>query len=77
MGSSSAGNGRFVVCIENVGNAASLETGKVYRVARPLRGDPRSLIRIIDESGEDYLFPRRKFVALKLPARAAAAIGPR
>jgi hypothetical protein len=77
MGKTASGNFRFVVCIENEGYASSLDTGKIYRVVRPLRGDPKSMVRVIDASGEDYLYPREKFVPLKLPAKAAAALANR
>jgi hypothetical protein len=67
-----------VVCVKNRGFAASLEIGKVYRA---LGGRPRDrvaerdgLLRVVDESGEDYLYPRSFFVTVALPALAVTAI---
>ena len=62
----------FVLCVENVGFEVSLEKRKVYR---RLTGEPDGddqLIRVIDESGEDYLFPSEFFVPIILPKAATA-----
>jgi hypothetical protein len=67
---SRSGPKKFVLCLRNDGNAASLEVFKVYRVLPPRRGDDRQDIRIVDESGEDYLYPRANFLPIKLPAKA-------
>jgi len=66
---------RFVVCLRNDGNPASLEVLKIYRVlpARP-HDDPQD-IRVIDESGEDYLYPRENFSPIKLPSKALQLVG--
>jgi hypothetical protein len=52
---------RFALCLENAGNEASLILGKVYRILPDARAAKDDLVRIIDESGEDYLFDRRQF----------------
>jgi len=63
----------FVLCVENEGFEVSLEKRKVYRrLAGEPDGDDR-LIRVIDESGEDYLFPSEFFVSIILPKAATAA----
>jgi hypothetical protein len=63
----------FVLCVENEGFEVSLEKRKVYRrLAGEPDGDER-LIRVIDESGEDYLFPSEFFVSITLPKAATAA----
>ncbi len=58
---------RFVVCINNAEYPASLELHKIYRVVpdedAALEGD----VRVIDESGEDYLYPAAWFVPLEVP----------
>jgi hypothetical protein len=64
---------RFVLCVRNGTYKASLEPRKIYRVVDDPRAEARSLIRVIDESGEDYLFPARLFVPIELPARAMPA----
>lgn len=67
-----------VVCVKNRGFAASLEVGKVYRALGGRLADRVAerdgLLRIIDESGDDYLYPRSLFVTVALPALAAKAI---
>ena len=64
----------FVLCINNVGNPASLETLKVYRTLPDAKAKALKLLRIIDESGEDYLYPADQFVAVQLPASAQRAV---
>jgi hypothetical protein len=58
---------RFVLCVSNRGYAASLIVRRVYRQLADPDAEERGLLRVIDESGEDYLFPRRLFTALELP----------
>ena len=57
-----AGEGRFVVCVRNGDYPAALELRKVYRVVGDERASKRRLVRVVDESGEDYLYPREWFV---------------
>jgi hypothetical protein len=53
----------YVLCIKNEGYATSLEAFKIYRTAPAITGDPaRGMTRIIDESGDDYLFPSKYFI---------------
>jgi hypothetical protein len=63
----------YVMCIDNQGYPASLEVGKVYRV---LPGDAglANWIRVIDESGEDYLYPAKRFVPMTVPPRGRRAL---
>jgi hypothetical protein len=68
---------RFVICLENKGNEVSLEIGKIYRQVKPHAGDMIDWVRVIDESGEDYLFPRRRFAEITLPAEARRALAKR
>jgi len=58
---------RFVVCIKNRGYAASLELRKLYQEVADEAAAELHQIRVIDESGEDYLYPEQYFVAVKLP----------
>lgn len=53
---------RFAVCIRNAGYAASLEVRKLYEVVDDPTAEKDDMIRVIDESGEDYLYPSRMFV---------------
>jgi hypothetical protein len=57
----------FAICIRNEGYPASLELRKVYRLLPDHSADKGGLVRVIDESGEDYLYPREYFVPVKLP----------
>jgi hypothetical protein len=57
----------FAVCLENTGNEASLIPGKVYVVVPDARAGRDGLIRIVDESGEDYLFSASQFEVVDLP----------
>jgi hypothetical protein len=66
---------RFVMCIENRGNEASLVIGKVYPALRTEKiARDHGAIRVIDESGEDYLFSADRFVEVKLPRFAREAL---
>jgi hypothetical protein len=66
---------RLVVCIDNRGNEIDLKVGKVYAapVTEKIARDDR-LIRVIDDSGEDYLFSADQFIELKLPRAAKEAL---
>ncbi len=55
---------RYAVCIRNEGNEASLERNKLYVVLPDRKGQADGLVRVIDEDGEDYLYPAEWFVAL-------------
>jgi len=57
----------FVVCINNDNYPASLELHKIYRVIPDEDASAEGDIRIIDESGEDYLYPAFCFVPIKVP----------
>jgi hypothetical protein len=60
-------NTQFALCLDNAGNEASLILGKVYRVLPDPRAAKDDLIRVVDESGEDYLFPRTQFAIVDFP----------
>ena len=57
----------FMLCIDNRGYEASLETRKVYEVLSDTGAETHHQIRVIDESGEDYLYPADYFAPLRLP----------
>jgi hypothetical protein len=52
---------RFVICVDNRGFEASLERGKMYAVLPDREATLHRFLRVINESGEDYLFPRQMF----------------
>jgi hypothetical protein len=58
----------FVVCLNNEGYQASLEVGKLYRFIPDKEAETEGLIRVIDESGEDYAFDANRFHPVNLPA---------
>lgn len=57
----------YALCINNEGTEVSLEPLKLYQIVEPERNDPADWIRVIDESGEDYVYPAANFVLLTLP----------
>ena len=57
----------LVVCLNNQGYAASLEKRKIYVVLPDEAAAKLGLLRVIDESGDDYLYPRGFFVQIDLP----------
>ena len=63
---------RFVLCIDSGDYGVSLEARKVYRVLADKSAASRELVRIIDETGEDYLFPKSLFVPIDVPRKAAS-----
>jgi hypothetical protein len=65
---------QFVVCVKNRGLAASLELRKLYQVVADETAARVSQIRVIDESGEDYLYPVEYFVPVQLAQSAEKAV---
>ncbi len=64
----------FVVCVNNDDYAASLELRKLYEVLPDEDAVKLGQVRIIDESGEDYLYPESFFAPVELPALTEALI---
>ena len=65
---------RWAVCINNAGYAASLELRKLYEVIADPDAEKDLMIRIVDESGEDYLYSADRFVLTPLPAAVEQAV---
>jgi uncharacterized protein YnzC (UPF0291/DUF896 family) len=65
---------QFVVCVKNKDYAASLELRKLYQVVEDETAAKLHQIRIIDESGEDYLYPEEYFGPVKLPQAVEKAV---
>jgi hypothetical protein len=57
---------QYVVCIKNDDYPASLESLKIYRIMRDSAASKLGMLRVVDESGEDYLYPEDHFIAIKL-----------
>lgn len=66
--------GRFLLCVSNETYPVSLESLKVYVRLPDPEAEAKGFVRVIDESGEDYLYPESLFVALDLPQAAEKAV---
>lgn len=64
----------FVVCVRNEGFETSLAVRKLYRFLTDEEAEARSLIRVVDETGEDYLYLAELFAAVDVSADTAAAL---
>jgi hypothetical protein len=65
---------QLVVCINNEGYPASLEKRKIYLALRDATADKRGLVRVVDESGDDYLYPKTFFRSIALPQAVKKAV---
>ena len=64
----------FALCVDNTDYKASLIRGKVYRIIPDPKGAKDDLVRIVDESGEDYLYHKSHFVFVDFPRAVAKKI---
>ena len=64
----------LVVCIDNNGYKASLECRKIYVRLRDPTAERRGHVRVVDESGEDYLYPKSFFLPVDLPQATRKAV---
>ena len=65
---------RFAICVDNVEYPASLELRKVYRVLLDEDAEKDGDLRVIDESGEDYLYPTNYLILVDLPRERAQVL---
>lgn len=65
---------QLVICLNNDGYAASLERRKIYVALPDPAADQNGMLRIIDESGEDYLYPKAAFSPITLPDAVKKAV---
>ncbi|HLF30578.1 MAG TPA: hypothetical protein VI566_06055 [Xanthomonadales bacterium] len=65
---------KFVICTRNTGYEAALELRKLYRVLPDADANTHGQIRVVDESGEDYLYPSSFFVPVDLPDSVAKRV---
>ena len=65
---------QFAICVNNSEYPASLELHKIYRVLPDEDAAQDGDLRIIDESGEDYLYPAKYFVVIEVPRETARAL---
>jgi hypothetical protein len=64
----------LVVCVDNSGYEAALERRKLYALLPDVEAETRGLLRVIDESGEDYLYPAGMFYKVELPVAVRQAV---
>jgi hypothetical protein len=65
---------QLVVCVSNEGYPASLERRKIYVALRDADAEKHGLVRIVDESGDDYLYPQALFRSIALPQAVRKAV---
>ena len=65
---------QLAVCLDNEGYEASLERRKIYVMLRDNEAEKHGLVRVIDESGDDYLYPKAMFRAVELPQSIRRAV---
>jgi len=65
---------RFVVCVRNDGYEASLERNKIYAFIPDPEAAREGDVRVVDESGEDYLYPTEWFVPIEVPEAVEASL---
>lgn len=64
----------YVICLDRGSYRIDLQVGKVYRAAVSEKNDPKDMLRVVDDSGEDYLYPAGWFAPVELPPRARRAL---
>jgi hypothetical protein len=64
----------WVICVKNKGYQAALERMKIYQVVPDSQASSHGLVRVVDESGQSYLYPHRYFAAIKLPQPIVKAL---
>ena len=65
---------QLVVCVNNDGHPATLEKRKIYVALRDAAAEKLGLLRIVDGSGDDYLYPKAFFRAIALPDAVKRAV---
>ena len=65
---------RLVICLDNKGYEVSLERRKIYVAVPDAKAKKLGQLRVIDESGEDYLYPKDRFAAISLPPAVRRAL---
>jgi hypothetical protein len=74
MGKSPSSRRQLVVCVNNEGYEASLELRKIYVSLEDDAAKARRMVRVVDESGEDYLYPLKMFLPIDLPQSIRRAV---
>jgi hypothetical protein len=66
--------GKYVICLSNEGYAASLEVRKLYELIPDTKAGAVHCIRIVDEDGEDYVYPEKLFMQMEVPEPVSRAL---
>ncbi len=74
MGKPTTSVSQLVICVKNKGYEASLERRKLYCVLADSEAEKHKMLRVIDESGDDYLYPQNFFVSISLPQATRRAV---
>jgi hypothetical protein len=74
MTASTTPNAKLAICVNNAGYEASLERRKLYSVVPDAQAKKHQLIRVVDESGQDYLYPEAFFLSVVLPPATRQAV---
>ncbi len=74
MTANSLAHEKLVVCVKNAGYEVSLERRKIYKALADPEAKRHKMLRVIDESGEDYLFPEECFLSVALPPAVRQAV---
>ena len=64
---------QYALCLSNRGYMTSLDKRKIYEIVPDLEAARQDMVRVIDESGEDYLYPKKFFVLVQLPKQVEEA----
>ena len=65
---------KYVICLSNEGYAASLEVRKLYELMPDAKAEARHCLRILDEDGEDYVYPENLFMAMEVSESVSRAL---
>ena len=65
---------KYVICLSNEGYAASLEVRKLYELIPDAKAETRHSIHIVDEDGEDYVYPEKMFMAMDVSKSVSSAL---
>jgi hypothetical protein len=74
MAKSAGSRRQLVVCVRNEGYEVSLEVRKIYVSIEDEDAKSRRMVRVVDESGEDYLYPQKMFLPIDLPQPVRRAV---
>ncbi|MBN9558159.1 MAG: hypothetical protein J0I26_11590 [Alphaproteobacteria bacterium] len=69
-----SGSKHLVVCVSNEGYAVALETRKIYIALHDPDAEKHNMLRVVDESGDDYLYPKHFFRPIDLPQPVKKAV---